>query len=231
MKLLTISLLTISQLIMSQPTPPTIRLAWKEIFIEQSEILYQSNDITKENFAKDWDIKSGEWKVENGWLTGKNPENAPGMIVSKGDYFGNVMIEFEARNVLPSTHDIDVMWNGTWDEKLNKRGIAYVAGVQGWWEGKVGIEKSPEYKFLSATQIFKYEPGKTYKIIAGSVDGHCFIVVDGKIVLETTDLDPIDVTKYGRVGFEAYASWIQVKNIKVRKINWKPLNLRYEKQF
>ena len=50
---------------MSQPTP-TIRLAFKEIFIEQSEILYQSNEITKENFAKDWDIKSGEWKVENG---------------------------------------------------------------------------------------------------------------------------------------------------------------------
>ena len=65
------------------------------------------------------------------------------MIILKKDFPGNVMVEFEARTVKPSTHDINVMWNGEWNDSLNLRGKAYIAGIEGWWEGKVGLEKSP----------------------------------------------------------------------------------------
>ena len=58
-------------------------------------------------------------------------------------------MDFYAQTVLPSTHDIDVMWNLSWNEAENLRGVAYVAGIQGWWDGKVGIEKSPEYKLVA----------------------------------------------------------------------------------
>jgi hypothetical protein len=63
--------------------------------------------------------------------------------------------------------------------------------LQGWWEGKVGIEKSPEYKLNIATPLFDFEPGRTYRIQGGSIDGHCFVFVDGKIVLEVTDSVPL----------------------------------------
>jgi len=169
--------------------------------------------------------------LENGWLTGKNPENCPGMIVSKRDFFGNVMVDFEARTVLPSTHDIDVMWNGSWDETKNERGIAYVAGLEGWWVGKIGLEKSPDYLLNAATPLFDFEPGKIYRIQAGSVDGHCFICVDGKLLLEMTDTQPIDNQKNGKIGFEAYCSFIQIRNIKVKSICWSELVLNYSKEF
>jgi hypothetical protein len=144
-----------------------------------------------EEIETNWKVYGGEWSVEDGWLIGKNRENCPGMIIARGDYRGNVLIDFEARTVPPCTHDIDFMGNGCWDEALNKRGMAYVAGLQGWWEGKVGIEKSPEYKLNIATPLFDFEPGRTYRIQGGSIDGHCFVFVDGKIVLEVTDSVPL----------------------------------------
>ncbi|MBV5314174.1 MAG: hypothetical protein JZU47_12805 [Prolixibacteraceae bacterium] len=105
----------------------------------------------------------------NGWLEGENPKNWPGMAVLKQDFPGNVLVEFEAQTILPSSHDINVMWNGEWLASTDQRGTAYVAGLQGWWTGKVGIEKSNDYKFMCGTALFHFEPGKIYKIQAGSI--------------------------------------------------------------
>lgn len=202
----------------------------KEIDVEKSQILFDS-PFTIENVAKDWKVFGGQWKVEDGWLTGKNPENCPGMIICNIDFPGNVLLDFEARTVLPSTHDIDVMWNGGWNEEKNERDIAYVAGLQGWWEGKVGIEKSPEYKLNVTTQLFDFVPGRTYHVQCGSIDGHCFVFVDEKLIIELTDPEPIDAQKYAKVGFEAYCSFIQVKNLKIRQIHWNHRELSYIREF
>jgi len=202
----------------------------KEILLDHSTIVYNRaiDDIYLE---KDWNIYTGDWWTEKDWVYGKHRENSPGMIVSRASYNFNTMIEFEASTVLPSTHDINFMWNGSWDEKTNKRTIAYVAGLQGWWEGKVGIEKSPDYKLTAGTGLFNFEPGKIYFIQGGSIDGHIFIFVDGKLLLEITDPEPIDYLKYGRVGFEAYCSYIKIRNIKIRKIEWKARELSYTPEF
>ena len=53
------------------------------------------------------------------------------MIIHHDDFPGNVMVDFEARTVLPCTHDIDFMWNGSWDEATDRRGLAYVGGSRG----------------------------------------------------------------------------------------------------
>ena len=203
-----------------------IRLMRKVIDLEKSKILY-SAPFTKENLKKDWHHYTGEWWFEDGWVHGQNPENSPGMIVSKADYPGNVLMEFEAQTVLPSTHDINFMWNGSWDEKKNERSVAYVAGLQGWWEGKIGIEKSPDYKLNVGTPLFPFEAGRIYNIKGGSIDGHCFILADDKLLLEVTDPDPIDGKKYTKIGFEAYASHIKIRNLIVRQISWEPLQLKY----
>jgi len=207
-----------------------LHLMKKEIDLENSPILYEEIP-TEENFQRDWNIYNGNWWVEEGWIAGKNPNNYPSMIVSKENFPGNVMVEFEARTVLPSTHDINFMWNGSWNKEKNERATAYVVGLQGWWEGKVGFEKSPDYKLNVATQLFNFEPGKTYHIMGGSIDGHCFVFIDSKLALEVTDPDPIDSEKNVKVGFEAYCSHIQIRNIKIRQINWNPLTLSYTPEF
>jgi len=121
--------------------------------------------------------------------------------------------------------------NGEWLNKEDHRGLAYVAGLQGWWTGKVGIEKSDQYKFMVGTPLLHFVPGKLYKIQAGSIDGHCFIFADGQLLLEAMDPDPIDHQKYTKVGFEAYCSKIRIKNIIIRQIHWEAVDMKYEPEF
>ena len=135
----------------------------KQIHLDRSELL-SSMPLSSESLRTDWRIYGGTWTVEEGWLTGKNPDNCPGMIIHRDDFPGNVMVDFEARTVLPCTHDIDFMWNGSWDQATGQRGLAYVGGLEGWWGGKVGIEKSPEYKLnaLDAAVPIRAGPHLSY---------------------------------------------------------------------
>jgi hypothetical protein len=208
----------------------TISLMKKRILLDSSKVLYDQ-PVTQEGFSALWTVHHSKWAVKDGWLEGENPGNWPGMAVLKQDFPGNVLVEFEAQTILPSSHDINVMWNGEWLSETDQRGIAYVAGLQGWWTGKVGIEKSNEYKFMVGTPLYNFEPGKIYKIQAGSIDGHCFILADGKLLLEAMDPNPIDTQKYTKIGFEAYCSKIRVRNIKIRQIFWEPVDMKYEVDF
>lgn len=208
----------------------TLLLMKRSINLDASKVLY-SEELTSEKFALDWTVHQSDWKVEDGWLIGENKGNWPGMAILKKDFPGNVLVEFEAQTILPSTHDINVMWNGEWLADTDQRGIAYVAGLQGWWTGKVGIEKSNDYKFMVGTPLLDFKPGRLYKIQAGSIDGHCFIFADGQLLLEAMDPNPIDNQKYAKIGFEAYCSKIKIRNIVIRQISWQPVEMNYEPQF
>jgi len=219
---------------MSQPLTPSAMLQLlilhRRIELPSCPILYD-RPFTPESLAQDWQVRGGQWQVEGEWLCGRNPANAPGMVTSRRSFPGNVLLDFQARTVLPSTHDIDWMWNGSWNEKSDTRGLAYVAGLQGWWEGKVGFEKSPDHKLNAATPLLTFAAGRTYHIQSGSVDGHAFVFVDGRLILEVTDPDPIDSQRCGLIGFEAYASMIQVRRLVVRQIVWQERKLSYPPEF
>ncbi len=208
----------------------TILLMKKKILLDSSRVLYDK-PLDQENFISNFSVHHSEWKVEDGWLVGANRGNWPGMAIINQEFPGNVLVEFEAQTILPSTHDINVMWNGEWLEETDQRGIAYVAGLEGWWTGKVGIEKSNDYKFMVGTPLFDFEPGKIYKIQAGSIDGHCFILANDKLLLEAMDPDPIDNQIYTKIGFEAYSSNIKLRNIKIRQIYWEPVEMKYDPEF
>ncbi|MBO4264664.1 MAG: hypothetical protein J5922_01115 [Clostridia bacterium] len=207
-----------------------MRLLHKEVFYDRFSPLYHET-ASEKMLSRDFDIKSGEWWYENGYIIGRNPGQFPGMIVSKKDYFGNVMIDFYAKIVSPSTHDINVMWNGSWDDEKNERGVAYVAGVNGWWRNMVGIEKSPDYKLNVGNPLFSAEADKEYHIQAGSVCGHCFVMIDGKEIVEITDPSPIDSEKYGKFGFEAYASMIAIREVSVYRLEWQESKMNYPREF
>jgi hypothetical protein len=205
-------------------------LMGKRIDLDNSPIVYNL-PFGPDSLEKDWQVRSAKWHVDGDWLCGVNAESKPGMVTSRHEYLGNVLLDFQARTVAPSKHDIDWMWNGSWDCHANARGVAYVGGLQGWWEGKVGIEKSPDYKLTATTQLFPFEAGRIYHIQSGSIDGHCFIFVEGKLVLEVTDPNPVNSQCCGMIGFEAYASMIQVRRLVVRQIVWQERSLHYAQEF
>ena len=201
-----------------------------EIDVAASPVLFDQ-PVTKENLASLFEIHNSEWWVEEDWLTGRNQEEAAGMAVFKQDYPGNILLEFECRTVLPSTHDINFMWNTEWSEPLNSCGNGYIGSICGWWIQRVGIERSPEFKLRATTAAFDFEPGKTYLVQAGSFDGQCFIFIDGKLFIELYDPEPLDNQKYKKVVLSSYNSIVQFKNIVIRQISWKPMERIYDQEF
>jgi hypothetical protein len=208
----------------------TLQLINKQIDIDNSDVLF-NKPVTAENLKTDWETHNCLWTVENGWLTGKNPDESAGMAMLKEDFPGNILLEFEGRTVYPSTHDIDFLWNGEWQDSLNSCGVGYIGGLSGWWTGRTGIEKSPDYKLRATTNNFILEPGRTYKVQAGSIDGYCFMFVDGREIIAVQDPDPIDNLKYGKVAFTAWSSHIQIRNIVIRQISWKHVEMEYRPEF
>ena len=63
------------------------------------------------------------------------------------------------------------------------------------------------------------------------IDGHVFVLVDGKLVLEVTDPDPIDGNLYGKIGFEAYCSQLKFKNLCIKKVTYTPDPKEYVPEF
>ena len=208
----------------------SLQLINKEIDLNASRILF--NDKIAENNFNDYFITYNcEWRVEDGWITGINPDESAGMAILKQDFPGNILLDFEASTHLPSTHDINFMWNGEWSESLNSCGNAYIGSICGWHNRRIGIEKSPDYKLIATTPNSDFKPGKIYRIQAGSIDGNCFIFIDGKLAIEVNDPDPIDTKKYLKVAFTAWSSWVRIKNIVIRQIVWKPKAINYSPEF
>lgn len=208
-----------------------LRLVGYDVAFKSSELLLEEEHFTEESFHRHFAVKTGEWYVEDGWVVGKNPEMFPGMIVSKGDFFGNIMVEITAKTVAPCTHDINVMIHGEWDQRENYRKEAYVAGLEAFWHGNVGFEKSPEYKLTAATQLFEFDPEKEHRFQMGNINGKIFVIVDGQLCLEITDPEPLDIDRYGKIGFEAYSSWWKFKDLKVRRLEYREVPEYYNAEF
>lgn len=77
-----------------------IRLMKHLVDPEKCTVLYD-RPFTAASLEEDFEVKGGKWYVEDGWLVGENRENSAAMVMSKGEYFGNVLIEFDAETVLP----------------------------------------------------------------------------------------------------------------------------------
>lgn len=211
-------------------TAEYLLLVDKEINVKESPVLF-SERITRENVRQIFDIYNSNWTVTNGWLTGINPDESAGMAVFKKKFPGNILLEFECRTVKPSTHDINFMWNGEWSPELNSCGNAYIGSICGWHTGRTGIEKSPGYKFRVTCPNTGFMPGKTYKVQTGSINGKCFIFIDGSLSIEADDPDPLDNNKYSSVAFTAWSSHIQIRNIIIRQAVWKPVEMVYHPEF
>ena len=104
-------------------------------------------------------------------------------------------------------------------------------GLQGWYDGYVGFEKSPDYRLVANTKLLNFEPGRTYHITVGNVGNRCFIAVDGVLALEVRDPDPLDLNKHGRMGFEAFCTRVRYKNLCIRRLVAHNTYVPYQPEF
>lgn len=208
-----------------------LQLMKKKLYPEKMEALLEIKDFTEEVLRDNFEEKGGKWYIEDGWLVGENRNCTADMIVTKDKFLGDILVEFDAATVLPSTRDINVTIHGSWDEEKNARGVGYVFGLEGFWEGYVGFERSPDYNFLVLTDLLNFTPGETYHITVGNMANTFFLFVDGRLAFQITDPNPYDVNEHGFVGFEAFCTRVKYKNLSIKRLvvedDWKT----YQPQF
>ena len=211
-----------------------ILLLGKKIIADKSPVIFEYKP--SDDWQNFWDVMTGEWYHENGYLIGSEPGNFGGILMSKERYEDDVMFSFTIGTVLPATRDVNAVFCANWNETHDYLGLSYVCGLNGWYEDKSGIEKNlvcskengDERALYSTTAAYRYQPGTEVRMTAGSINGHTFMVVDDVLVTELIDPEPISG---GHVGFSAYCTKLKIKDIEVRKIYWEEFIQTYKPEF
>lgn len=206
--------------------------AEKKIDLQTCKILY-NRPFTAVSLEEDFETASGSWSVDSqGWLTGLHRDNSGGILYSKKGYNCDVIMEFTARTVPPCCNDLNFVFRTCgWNYEKNDADRGYIGGLGGWWTNNVGLEKYPTCLPRALTPLFSLEAGKSYHIVTGSISGHCFIFVDGKLLLEMTDPAPEDFADCGRFGFGTYASHIQFRDFTLYRADFTPHSISYHTAF
>ena len=195
----------------------------KKLDLANSEVLYKFDSFD----PGDWTIVCGtpKWNVLKKKIVGGGPdEPTHGQIFFRKPVKGDVVLEFDARIVPPSYHDLVWFWNVDFDAK--PWGAGYLGCLGGWWADLAGIEKLPDYTVSSIAPSFATEPGKKYHIVSGSIDGSHFIIVDGKLVSYLAD-GAYPKNRAGHFGFGIYESMAEYSNLTVYRPRWMPIEQKY----
>lgn len=203
-----------------------IKLCGRIIYPEKSKLLLKYDPA--ENWLDYWTPMSGKWEYADGYLIGTEPGNKGGILFSKEYYQKDVMFSFTMASVLPATRDLNAVWCGHWDEARDYIGESYVCGLNGWYEGKSGIERLRTSSMKGLTGAYKYEPGTEVRMTCGIADGRNFLMVDDELICELIDRNPI---KGGYIGFSAYCTKLKIKDIEVREVYYENIRQTYEPEF
>ena len=201
-----------------------IHLIGKKVIVDRCPILLDSQP--NADWQKDWQVMGGEWKEEDGWLIGAERGNLGGILFSRESYDCDVIFSFTMKTVLPATRDLNALFCAHWENGY--LGNAYVVGLNGWWEHKSGIERSPETGLRSLTGSYHYTPGTEVRMTTGIIGGHSFLCVDNEIVAELIDPNYISG---GHVGFSPYCTKLAIKDIQVRRAVYEEFIQSYEPEF
>ena len=161
-----------------------------------------------------------EWAVEEGVIRGGfADEPTHGQIFCKTQFTGDVILDFEARIVPPSYHDLVWFWNTKLMNEEPCWSGGYLGCLGGWWSNMAGIEKLPTYDPSAIAPSHDTKPGVWYHIVSGSVGDEHFIAVDGKLVTYVADASPADTSTPSSIGFGVYESCCEYRKLRVLRSN------------
>ena len=173
------------------------------------ELLFETG--FAEGWEQDFEIPRGSWKAENGVLTGEYLAEGGALIYTRRPFPGDILLDFYARMIPPCSNDLNFTFRARgWDYEKDDADLGYIAGLNGWWTGQLGIEKYPSCSPQALTRAFQAVPGTEYHIQAGITGSRCFIAIDGSVLLELSDPNPLDAPDCCRAGLGVYLSLIHI---------------------
>ena len=189
-----------------------VELIDRTVDLEKSELLYSFDTFD----PADWTIVKHppKWTVNRESIVGGGPdEPRHGQIFYKTPVKGDVVMEFDAKLIAPSYHDLVWFWNTRFEKEPWSGG--YLGCLGGWWGNYDGIEKLPDYSPSTIGKGVGVVPDRTYHIVSGSVEGVHFIVVDGELITYFVDPKAPDPNEPGYFGFGVYHSHAEYSHLKV----------------
>ena len=191
----------------------------KRLDLAKSEVLYRFDSFD----PADWTTVRGspKWRVMPDKVVGGSPdEPTHGQIFFRKPVKGDVVMEFDARIVPPSYHDLVWFWNV--DLRKKPWGTGYLGCLGGWWSNSAGIEKLPDFLVSAIAPSFRTRPGRKYHIVSGSLGDSHFILVDGRLVTYFADKN-YPRGRAGHFGFGVYESMAEYSNLTVYRPHWTQL--------
>ena len=204
----------------------TLKLLGKRVELDQCPVLMEYSP--EENFLDKWQVMLGNWEYSDGWLIGTEPGNQGGILFSRESYDEDIIFSFTAKTVLPATRDVNALFCAHWDKDIDYLGNAYIIGLNGWYDHKSGIERSPETGLRCLNDAYRYTPGSEVRITTGIIKDHLFLYADDTLVTEL--IDPHYISG-GHVGFSPYCTKLAIKDIKVQKAVYTPIRQSYDPEF
>lgn len=186
----------------------------KTLDLDKSEVLFQFDRFD----PADWTLVKHppKWQVSAEKIVGGGPdEPTHGQIFYKTPVKGDVVLAFDAKILPPSYHDLVWLWNVRFGDGEPPWTGGYLGCLAGWYNNMAGIEKLPVYRPSAIGTAHATEPGKTYRIVSGSLGGDHFIAVDGNLVVYFADDDVPDPDVPGYFGFGVFESHCEYSNLTV----------------
>ena len=205
-----------------------IRLLGKEIDPEACPLLLDYDAAGDVPFDSLFRVMAGEWHHDGQYLVGTETGNKGGILFTRDAYDFDILFTVEFATVKPATRDLNTVWCAHWDEKTDYLGESYVCGLNGWYDGLSGIERNGGNGLYTATSLYTYTPGEFVTLTCGSAAGHCFLAVDGKLICEVQDPNPL---VGGHAGISPYCTRLRIRRMQVRRLVYTPRHQHYDPEF
>lgn len=168
------------------------------------------------------------WIAEEGnWQTGRaRGDAADGIYGTPGTNYpdsflwttnvfrGDIAVEFDAECVSEPANDINFIIGGKSPNYPPPEASLYLFGIGGWGNTRSGVERAPDYKWKMLTGRFTIQPRQTYHVLAGRLGSVLYLFIDGELVIEARDPDPLPAE--GQFAFHVYNSTVRFRNLAIR---------------
>ena len=199
-----------------------ICLVGKIIDLSSSSVLHEFKSFNADGWTA---VGKPKWEITNSSIIGGPEALTHGQLFYKTPCQGDIIMEFDARLIAPSDHDIIWWYRISLETKPWGRG--YLACLGGWYRNLAGIESVPDFALSATSNSCRVEPGEWYHIVGGVIGNHHFIEVNGRVVLELLDPNSLPANHNGHFGFGVYQSHVEYRNLLIYAPKWKTVVEKY----
>ena len=146
---------------------------------------------------RNWIVKSGNWAMENGELSGEKNQCAGMWVILEKKFPGDVILEFDAYT---DENNPSAGIECTIGTDYNPD-IGYTFAFGGNSNTKTSILRNNYFMDENKNELVK--PGKIYHIKAQRIGGDISLFVDGKRVAHFYDPNPLNGRSYSTVGLKS----------------------------